>query len=40
MLEVSEATVRRDLEWLEEQGVLERTHGGAILSQRVPSEPQ
>jgi DeoR/GlpR family transcriptional regulator of sugar metabolism len=36
---VSEATVRRDLEWLENQGVLERTHGGAILSQRLPHEP-
>ncbi len=40
MLGVSEATIRRDLEWLEEQGVLERTHGGAILSQRIPYEPQ
>jgi DeoR/GlpR family transcriptional regulator of sugar metabolism len=36
---VSESTVRRDLEWLESQGVLERTHGGAILSQRLPHEP-
>ncbi len=35
LLETSEATVRRDLEWLEQKGVLERTHGGAILSQRV-----
>jgi len=40
MLEASEATVRRDLEWLEQQGVLERTHGGAILSQRMPLETQ
>lgn len=40
MLGVSEATIRRDLEWLEEQGVLERTHGGAVLSQRVPYEPE
>lgn len=39
MLGVSEATVRRDLEYLENQGVLERTHGGAILSQRVQLEP-
>jgi DeoR family transcriptional regulator of aga operon len=38
MLEVSEATIRRDLEWLESQGFLERTHGGAILSQRMPFE--
>jgi DeoR/GlpR family transcriptional regulator of sugar metabolism len=39
MLEASEATVRRDLEWLESEGVLERTHGGAILSQRMTFEP-
>lgn len=39
MLEASEATVRRDLEWLEEEGFLERTHGGAILSQRMALEP-
>lgn len=30
-LDVSEATVRRDLEKLEEKGFLVRTHGGAIL---------
>ena len=39
LLEASEATVRRDLEWLEQEGILERTHGGAILSQRVVFEP-
>jgi DeoR family fructose operon transcriptional repressor len=39
LLETSEATVRRDLEWLEQEGFLERTHGGAILSQRMSSEP-
>lgn len=39
MLNVSEATIRRDLEWLEQEGVVERTHGGAILSQRVNLEP-
>jgi DeoR family fructose operon transcriptional repressor len=38
MLDTSEATVRRDLEWLERDGVLERTHGGAILSQRMTLE--
>jgi DeoR/GlpR family transcriptional regulator of sugar metabolism len=38
MLDASEATVRRDLEWLEHEGVLERTHGGAILSQRLTLE--
>jgi DeoR family fructose operon transcriptional repressor len=40
MLDTSEATVRRDLEWLERDGVLERTHGGAILSQRMTLEPE
>ncbi len=40
MLEASEATVRRDLEWLEHAGILERTHGGAILSQRMLFEPE
>nr|HID12239.1 DeoR/GlpR transcriptional regulator [Anaerolineae bacterium] len=40
MLGVSEATVRRDLEWLENQGFLERTHGGAILSRRMRLEPE
>ena len=39
LLEASEATVRRDLEWLEQEGLLERTHGGAILNQRMPLEP-
>jgi DeoR family fructose operon transcriptional repressor len=40
MLDTSEATVRRDLEWLEREGILERTHGGAILSQRMTLEPE
>jgi DeoR family fructose operon transcriptional repressor len=40
MLDTSEATIRRDLEWLEREGVLERTHGGAILSQRLTFEPE
>lgn len=40
LLEASDATVRRDLEWLEREGVLERTHGGAILSQRMNFEPE
>jgi DeoR family fructose operon transcriptional repressor len=40
LLGVSEATIRRDLEWLEEQGLLERTHGGAILSQQMKLEPE
>ena len=40
MLDTSEATVRRDLEWMERQGIVERTHGGAILSQRLTFEPE
>lgn len=40
LLDVSEATVRRDLEWLESEGFLERTHGGAILSHRLQQEPR
>lgn len=40
MLQVSEATVRRDLEELDAQGLLERTHGGAMLSQRLAQEPE
>jgi DeoR family fructose operon transcriptional repressor len=40
LLETSEATVRRDLEWLEDRGFLERTHGGAILNQRMILEQE
>ncbi len=40
MLDASEATVRRDLEWLEKKGILERTHGGATLNQRMAFEPE
>ena len=40
LLDASEATVRRDLEWLERDGFLERTHGGANLSQRMILEPE
>ena len=36
--EVSPATVRRDLETLEQQGVLERVHGGAVAIR--DKEPQ
>jgi DeoR family fructose operon transcriptional repressor len=38
-LGVSEVTIRRDLELLERRGVIERTHGGAVLSQRMRDEP-
>jgi len=40
LLDTSEATVRRDLEWLEQRGILERTHGGAIRSQRMLLEQE
>ena len=40
MLDASEATVRRDLEWMESKGILERTHGGAILNQRMILEQE
>jgi DeoR family fructose operon transcriptional repressor len=40
LLDVSEATVRRDLEWLEDRGLIERTHGGAILNERVNLEQE
>jgi DeoR family fructose operon transcriptional repressor len=40
LLDTSEATVRRDLEWLEQKGILERTHGGAILNQRMILEQE
>ncbi len=40
ILNTSEATIRRDLEKLEETGFLERTHGGAVLSQRLSREPE
>jgi DeoR family fructose operon transcriptional repressor len=38
LLDVSDATVRRDLEWLENEGLIERTHGGALLSERINLE--
>ncbi|NLY44982.1 MAG: DeoR/GlpR transcriptional regulator [Tissierella sp.] len=34
MLDVSEVTIRRDLEKLEEEGMLIRTHGGAVLKKQ------
>ena len=40
MLGVSEATVRRDLEWLEGAGQLSRTHGGAEISRQMQIEPE
>ena len=39
-LGVSEMTIRRDLERLETEGLLSRTHGGAILKQHIAEEPR
>lgn len=38
-LEVSESTVRRDLDYLEETGVARRTHGGACYTGPSPKLP-
>src|SRR5207249_8310057 len=38
-LAVSESTVRRDLEFLEEQGVARRTHGGVFYTGQSPEFP-
>ena len=38
--QVSEATVRRDLDELDQQGALRRTHGGAIKMERSTSYEQ
>lgn len=38
-LQVSEMTVRRDLQMLEEQGKLRRVHGGAVLTASFAVEP-
>lgn len=36
---VSEETIRRDLEWLEQEGVAVRTYGGAVLKQSGQAPP-
>lgn len=38
-LEVSDMTVRRDLAWLDSQGLLEKVHGGAVRA-RSADEPE
>lgn len=38
-LQVSESTIRRDLQDLEEQGQLKRTHGGAVAKEVASFEP-
>jgi DeoR/GlpR family transcriptional regulator of sugar metabolism len=39
LFRVSEATIRRDLEELDSQGQLRRTHGGAVRAEQAPKEP-
>jgi DeoR/GlpR family transcriptional regulator of sugar metabolism len=39
-LGVSEITIRRDLLLLEQEGVLDRTYGGAVLKKQLASEPR
>ena len=38
-LKVSEVTIRRDLEILEQEGLLERCHGGAVIGHHLTIEP-
>jgi DeoR family transcriptional regulator, fructose operon transcriptional repressor len=40
MLNVSEVTIRRDLEKLESENFLERTHGGAIINEDIPLDEE
>ncbi len=39
LLDVSEATIRRDLEQLSDQGWVQRTHGGAVRIEQARAEP-
>jgi len=39
LFDVSVLTIRRDLDLLETKGILERSHGGAILRQSMRTEP-
>ena len=39
ILDVSEATIRRDLEQLADEGWVQRTHGGALSLEPAPVEP-
>ena len=38
-MNVTEVTIRRDLEKLEAEGFLQRTHGGAVINNLVQDEP-
>jgi DeoR family transcriptional regulator, fructose operon transcriptional repressor len=39
ILDVSEMTIRRDLDWLEERSILTRVHGGAMANQKDEETP-
>lgn len=39
MFDVSESTIRRDLQDMEEKGLLKRTHGGAVRIKKMIFEP-
>lgn len=39
LFRVSESTIRRDLEELDEQGLVQRAHGGALVVEHAPPEP-
>lgn len=39
LFDVSEMTIRRDLDWLEERSVLSRVHGGAVLFHKDDERP-
>jgi DeoR/GlpR family transcriptional regulator of sugar metabolism len=39
LFNISEATARRDLDALAENGLIHRVHGGAITTQQAPPEP-
>ncbi len=39
LLQVSEATIRRDLDELSQDGLIYRTHGGAVKVEKVDREP-
>ncbi len=38
LFDVSDITIRRDLDYLEKRGVLERTHGGAVCTEHIRTE--
>ncbi|MCJ7432634.1 MAG: DeoR family transcriptional regulator [Anaerolineales bacterium] len=40
LINTADATIRRDLGWLEQDGFLERAHGGAILNQHMTFESE